>query len=255
MRRRNARGVSSGTRIGASVRTVAASDPTGRSRLDVRDPPVRVGTMHPMRRRIMVSIFAVFVVAGAVAADLAVVDRGRRRRPGRGRRAPRPSPARPPQPTPTTTAAATTTTTQPARQRPAGDDRLRGRHPLRRRRCATSSPRIRRRCSRRSRPCSASADLTVANLETAVTERGTPAPKEFTFRAPAIGAHRARGRRASTSRAWRTTTAWTTDPVGLAGLARRDRDASGFPIIGIGNNATRGLRAVPQRRSRASASR
>lgn len=30
-----------------------------------------------------------------------------------------------------------------------------------------------------------SADLTVVNLETAITERGTPAPKQFTFRAPA----------------------------------------------------------------------
>ena len=30
-----------------------------------------------------------------------------------------------------------------------------------------------------------SADLTVANVEMAITERGTPAPKQFTFRAPA----------------------------------------------------------------------
>ena len=30
----------------------------------------------------------------------------------------------------------------------------------------------------------ASADLAIVNLETAVTTRGTPEPKEFTFRAP-----------------------------------------------------------------------
>jgi len=34
-------------------------------------------------------------------------------------------------------------------------------------------------------PLLSGADLAVANLETAVTERGTPAPKAFTFRAPA----------------------------------------------------------------------
>ena len=34
-------------------------------------------------------------------------------------------------------------------------------------------------------PLLTGADLTVANLETAITERGTPAPKAFTFRAPA----------------------------------------------------------------------
>ena len=51
------------------------------------------------------------------------------------------------------------------------------------------------------------------------------------------GAHRARGRRASTWRAWRTTTAWTTDRSACRTRSRR-RDASGFPIIGIGNNAT-----------------
>ena len=34
-------------------------------------------------------------------------------------------------------------------------------------------------------PLLSGADLTVANLETAITQRGTPAPKTFTFRAPA----------------------------------------------------------------------
>src|SRR5262249_19606489 len=34
-------------------------------------------------------------------------------------------------------------------------------------------------------PVLSSADLAMVNLETAVTERGTPATKEFTFRAPA----------------------------------------------------------------------
>jgi poly-gamma-glutamate synthesis protein (capsule biosynthesis protein) len=84
-------------------------------------------------------------------------------------------------------------------------------------------------------PVLAAADLAVVNLETAITERGDPAPKEFTFRAPA--------------RAFDALTAAGIDvasmannhgidygPVGLLDSIAAARAAS-FPIVGIGRNA------------------
>ena len=127
--------------------------PGGSSRPGVRNSPVRVGTMHPMRRRIMVSIFAVFVIAGAVAATYLLWtedddnggvavgechDRARSRRRNRRR----------------DDCGRDDDHDQPARQRPTGDDRLRRATSTSRASSATSSPRIRPRCSRRSRPCS-----------------------------------------------------------------------------------------------------
>ena len=85
-------------------------------------------------------------------------------------------------------------------------------------------------------PVLGSADLTVANLETAVTDRGTPAPKEFTFRAPAT-ALTALAAGGIDVASMANNHGMDYGPVGLQdSLAARN--ASGFPIIGIGNNAT-----------------
>jgi poly-gamma-glutamate synthesis protein (capsule biosynthesis protein) len=84
-------------------------------------------------------------------------------------------------------------------------------------------------------PLLRSVDLAVVNLETAITERGTPAAKEYTFRAPAV--------------ALRALSAAGVDVAsmannhgldfGLEGLedtltAARD---TGFPLIGVGRDA------------------
>jgi poly-gamma-glutamate synthesis protein (capsule biosynthesis protein) len=84
-------------------------------------------------------------------------------------------------------------------------------------------------------PVLSSADLAVVNLETAITERGTPAPKEYTFRAPA-SAH----------------AALASAGVDVASMANNhglDYGREGlddslaasaftrFPVIGIGRNA------------------
>jgi poly-gamma-glutamate synthesis protein (capsule biosynthesis protein) len=84
-------------------------------------------------------------------------------------------------------------------------------------------------------PLLSAADLAVVNLETAVTERGVPAPKEFTFRAPATAL-----------------TALAAAGVDVASLANNHgldfgregledtlaaEAASGFPIVGIGRDA------------------
>ena len=81
-----------------------------------------------------------------------------------------------------------------------------------------------------------SADLAVGNLETAITEGGDPAPKEFNFRAPASAL-----------------TALASGGIDVASMANNHgmdfgvaglqdslaaRTSSGFPLIGIGNNAT-----------------
>ncbi|MCB9371431.1 MAG: CapA family protein [Microthrixaceae bacterium] len=85
-------------------------------------------------------------------------------------------------------------------------------------------------------PSLSAADLAMVNLETAITDGGTPEDKEFTFRAPATAfdALRAAG----------------VDVVSMANNHGRDygavgltdslaaRDASGFPVLGIGHDAT-----------------
>ncbi len=84
-------------------------------------------------------------------------------------------------------------------------------------------------------PVLSAADLAVVNLETAITERGAPADKEFTFRAPAsaLTALRAAG----------------VDVVSMANNHGLDfgpeglddslaaEQATGFPVIGIGRDA------------------
>ncbi len=86
------------------------------------------------------------------------------------------------------------------------------------------------------RPLLGTADVAVVNLETAITTRGTPEPKSFTFRAP--------------SSALQTLAAAGVDVAGMAnnhavdygpqGLADTlaAKDASPIPVIGVGRTAT-----------------
>ncbi|MCO5994901.1 CapA family protein [Actinoallomurus rhizosphaericola] len=84
------------------------------------------------------------------------------------------------------------------------------------------------------------ADLAMVNLETAVTTRGTKAPKQFTFRAPpsAFGALRAAGIDVVTMA---NNHAMDYGTVGLRdSLAAIKR--SGFPTVGIGANIAQAFR-------------
>ena len=80
------------------------------------------------------------------------------------------------------------------------------------------------------------ADLTMVNLETAITTRGDPQPKEFTFRAPpsALTALRDAGVDVATMANNHGA------DYGTSGLrdSLRAIKRSGFPVIGIGANAT-----------------
>jgi Bacterial capsule synthesis protein PGA_cap len=84
------------------------------------------------------------------------------------------------------------------------------------------------------------ADLAVVNLETAITERGTPAPKDFTFRAPpsALNALKAAGVDVATMANNHG------QDFGVVGL--RDSlaaaKAAKFPVIGVGRNADEAYR-------------
>jgi Bacterial capsule synthesis protein PGA_cap len=85
------------------------------------------------------------------------------------------------------------------------------------------------------------ADLAVVNLETAITERGTPAPKDFTFRAPpsALTALKEAGVDVATMANNHG------QDFGLVGL--RDSlaaaKAARLPVIGVGRNADEAYRA------------
>jgi poly-gamma-glutamate synthesis protein (capsule biosynthesis protein) len=85
-------------------------------------------------------------------------------------------------------------------------------------------------------PVLASADLTIANLETAITERGTPAAKEFTFRAPASALTALVGGGIDLA-SMANNHGLDYGPVGLQDTLAA-KAATGFPIIGIGNNAS-----------------
>jgi poly-gamma-glutamate synthesis protein (capsule biosynthesis protein) len=84
------------------------------------------------------------------------------------------------------------------------------------------------------------ADLAVVNLETAITERGTPAPKDFTFRAPpsALTALKAAGVDVATMANNHG------EDFGVVGL--RDSlaaaRAADFPVVGIGRDADEAYR-------------
>ena len=79
------------------------------------------------------------------------------------------------------------------------------------------------------------ADITVVNLETAITNRGTPANKEFTFRAPPVLLTRllAAGVDVVTAA---NNHGRDYGPVGLQDTLAAEK-ATGMPIIGIGQNA------------------
>ena len=85
------------------------------------------------------------------------------------------------------------------------------------------------------------ADLAVVNLETAITERGTPAPKDFTFRAPpsALTALKSAGVDVATMANNHG------QDFGLVGL--RDSlaaaKAAKFPVVGVGRDADEAYRA------------
>jgi poly-gamma-glutamate capsule biosynthesis protein CapA/YwtB (metallophosphatase superfamily) len=84
------------------------------------------------------------------------------------------------------------------------------------------------------------ADLAVVNLETAITERGTPAPKEFIFRAPpsAFAALDAAGVDVATMA---NNHGADFGVVGIRDSLAAARQA-GFPVIGIGADAEQAFR-------------
>jgi poly-gamma-glutamate capsule biosynthesis protein CapA/YwtB (metallophosphatase superfamily) len=84
------------------------------------------------------------------------------------------------------------------------------------------------------------ADLAMVNLETAITTRGTKAPKQFTFRAPAsaFGALRSAGVDVVTMA---NNHAMDYGSVGLRDSLAAIRK-SGFPTVGIGANAAQAYR-------------
>lgn len=84
-------------------------------------------------------------------------------------------------------------------------------------------------------PVLAGADLAVVNLETAVTERGTPAPKRFTFRAPAT-AFRALAAAGVDVASMANNHGIDFGPVGLEDSLAAAA-AAGFPVVGVGRNA------------------
>jgi Bacterial capsule synthesis protein PGA_cap len=185
-----------------------------------------------MRRRILTVVFAVLVAGGSVAAGVLLWTQ---RNDDDGRVVASGTTAKPATTT-TTLPPSTTTTTigrrgsgQPVTFAFAGDIHFEGvlRNKLAANPAAVLAP---------IAPVLAFADLTVANLETAITERGTPAPKEFTFRAPASAL-----------------TALASGGIDVASMANNHgldygpegledslaaEAANGFPIVGIGHNAT-----------------
>jgi hypothetical protein len=85
------------------------------------------------------------------------------------------------------------------------------------------------------------ADLAVVNLETAITERGTPAPKDFTFRAPpsALTALEEAGVDVATMA---NNHGQDFGVVGLRDSLAAAR-AAGFPVVGVGRDAEEAYRA------------
>ena len=85
------------------------------------------------------------------------------------------------------------------------------------------------------------ADLAVVNLETAITERGTPAPKDFTFRAPpaALTALKEAGVDVATMA---NNHGLDFGPVGLRDSLAAARSAK-FPVVGVGRDAGEAYRA------------
>jgi len=85
------------------------------------------------------------------------------------------------------------------------------------------------------------ADLAMVNLETAITERGTPAPKDFTFRAPpsALTALKEAGVDVATMA---NNHGEDFGVVGLRDSLAAAREAD-FPVVGVGRTADEAYRA------------
>ena len=85
-------------------------------------------------------------------------------------------------------------------------------------------------------PVLGASDIAMVNLETAITERGTPQPKTYTFRAPptALQALRAGGVDVATMA---NNHGVDFGAVGLEDTLAAIHEA-GFPVVGIGANAT-----------------
>ncbi len=85
------------------------------------------------------------------------------------------------------------------------------------------------------------ADLAVVNLETAITERGTPAPKDFTFRAPppALAALKEAGVDVASMA---NNHGLDFGVVGLRDSLAAAKAAK-FPVVGVGRNADEAYRA------------
>ena len=85
------------------------------------------------------------------------------------------------------------------------------------------------------------ADLAVVNLETAITERGTPAPKDFTFRAPprALAALKEAGVDVASMA--------NNHGMDFGAVGMRDSMAAAkaakFPVVGVGRDADEAYRA------------
>jgi poly-gamma-glutamate capsule biosynthesis protein CapA/YwtB (metallophosphatase superfamily) len=184
-----------------------------------------------MRRRMLVVALITFAIAGAaVAVVLLVTERDDPQRAvvtGTDRSTDSPSS--------TTTVARTTTTIgrrgsgEPVTLAFAGDVHFEG--VLRGKLAADPSSVL-----APIAPVLSGADLTVANLETAITEGGDPAPKEFTFRAPA-SALTALASGGVDVASMANNHGLDFGPVGLNDSLAAEA-ASGFPIVGIGNNAS-----------------
>lgn len=85
-------------------------------------------------------------------------------------------------------------------------------------------------------PVLQAADLAVVNLETAITERGEPAPKQFTFRAPA-SAFTALAAAGVDVASMANNHGLDYGPVGLEETLTAAAEW-GFPVIGIGRDAS-----------------
>jgi poly-gamma-glutamate capsule biosynthesis protein CapA/YwtB (metallophosphatase superfamily) len=85
------------------------------------------------------------------------------------------------------------------------------------------------------------ADLAVVNLETAITERGTPAPKDFTFRAPRSALTALKGAGVDVV----TMANNHGQDFGVVGLrdSMAAAKAARFPVVGVGRDADEAYRA------------
>ena len=181
-----------------------------------------------MQSPVRVAVIAGTVVLAAVGA--ATVVGGRESNPGGGTATPTAPPDRPTTTTvaPTTTTALRTGNGQPVTFAFGGDVHFEGNIRWRLGTPSTALSSV--------APLLAGADIAMVNLETAITERGTPTTKAYNFRAPAsaFGALRSAG--------VDVTTMANNHGIdyGAQGLADSlaAKAGAGIPVLGIGANAT-----------------